>query len=126
MEVAPDECLDLLAAGSVGRIGFVDDDGPVVLPVNYFLHEGTILFRTAPHNSLGRHLENAAAVFEVDEFDDYTESGWSVVVRGRTRFLATDDLPRSMELVEPWPQGARSVVVQLVPRDLSGRRLLAT
>lgn len=41
-----DECLRLLESRSVGRIAFVDDGDPQVLPVNYRVHEGAIVFRT--------------------------------------------------------------------------------
>ena len=41
------ECLRLISAGGVGRIAFTGRYGPTVLPVNYQLHQGTIVFRTA-------------------------------------------------------------------------------
>ncbi len=81
-EMSAGECRDLMGSTSVGRVGFVDEDGPVVLPVNYVLDGSTVLFRTSPHNSLARHLDSAVVAFEVDEFDDFTQSGWSVLVRG--------------------------------------------
>ena len=46
------ECLRLISAGGVGRIGYMGRFGPTVLPVNYALHEGTIVFRTGQHGPL--------------------------------------------------------------------------
>ena len=41
------ECLERLGYGSyVGRIGFIHDGRPMVLPVNYLLEGETIIFRT--------------------------------------------------------------------------------
>ena len=40
------ECLRLVAPGGVGRIAFVGELDLTVLPVNYRLIDGTILFRT--------------------------------------------------------------------------------
>src|SRR4249919_3573969 len=44
------ECLRLISAGVVGRIGYTGRFGPTVLPVNYVLYEGTIVFRTGQHS----------------------------------------------------------------------------
>jgi nitroimidazol reductase NimA-like FMN-containing flavoprotein (pyridoxamine 5'-phosphate oxidase superfamily) len=55
------ECLRLTAAGGVGRIGYTSRFGPVVLPVNYELHEGTIVFRTGLHSSMVEDLRTGIA-----------------------------------------------------------------
>ena len=55
-ELEPSECLELLRTRSVGRVAFCAEDGPVVLPVNYVVHEGDVVFRTSPHNSIARRL----------------------------------------------------------------------
>jgi nitroimidazol reductase NimA-like FMN-containing flavoprotein (pyridoxamine 5'-phosphate oxidase superfamily) len=34
------ECLRLILPGGIGRLAYSRPDGPVVLPVNYKLHEG--------------------------------------------------------------------------------------
>jgi nitroimidazol reductase NimA-like FMN-containing flavoprotein (pyridoxamine 5'-phosphate oxidase superfamily) len=41
------ECLRLIAPGGIGRLAYTGRYGLTVLPVNYALHEGTIVFRTA-------------------------------------------------------------------------------
>src|ERR1700757_2445021 len=46
------ECLRLISAGGVGRIGYTGRFGPTVVPVNYALHEGTIVFRTGQHSPM--------------------------------------------------------------------------
>ena len=48
LEVLPfDSCLRLLAAVSVGRVGFVADGEVVVLPVNFVVDGQYVVFRTA-------------------------------------------------------------------------------
>ena len=74
-------CRELMGSTLVGRVAFVDEDGPVVLPVNFVLDGDTVLFCTSSANAIGRHLDSATVEFEVHEFDGPTKSGWSVVVR---------------------------------------------
>jgi hypothetical protein len=45
-ELGEPECLELLAEHHVGRVAYCDDLGPVVLPVNYAVDQGTILIQT--------------------------------------------------------------------------------
>ena len=48
MEVlGDDECRHLLDAAPIGRLGFVDQGSPVILPVNFTLDGRSIVFRSA-------------------------------------------------------------------------------
>jgi uncharacterized protein len=124
-DLREDECLELLATKQVGRVGLVDPDGPLVVPVNYVVSHGVVFFRTSPHTSVGRHARSAPVAFEVDEIDDFTQSGWSVLVRGRAEYVDAEDLPTAPdERPHPWPRGVRTLHVRIVPRSISGRRLL--
>jgi uncharacterized protein len=125
-ELAQDECLELLTTRQVGRLAFTDEEGVVVVPVNYVVHQDMVLFRTSPHTSLGRHAESAAVAFEVDEIDDFTQSGWSVLVRGHAEYVDVDDLPAAADSrPTPWADGTRNLHVRIRPRSITGRRLLA-
>jgi hypothetical protein len=123
-EIELAECLDLLAAHRVGRVAYCDSLGPVVLPVNYALDRDTILIQTSTHSNLARHLHTAAASFQVDEFDEYTQSGWSVLVRGQADYVQGVDLPPDEDRPHTWAEGQRTLHVRITPRDISGRRLL--
>jgi uncharacterized protein len=123
-EVSRDDCLALLGSKVVGRVAFCEDDGPTVIPVNFVVDDGTVLFRTGPHTAIARHVGQQAA-FEVDESDEYTESGWSVLVRGHVEHVDVEDLPSDPAARPmPWPEGARSLYLRIVPREITGRRLL--
>ncbi|MFZ0162004.1 MAG: pyridoxamine 5'-phosphate oxidase family protein [Trebonia sp.] len=40
------ECMELLGAGRIGRLIYSSRYGPVALPSEYKIHEGSIIFRT--------------------------------------------------------------------------------
>lgn len=50
-----DECRRLLSTEAVGRIAYVANGSPVVLPINFTLHGGSIVFRSGR----GAKLESA-------------------------------------------------------------------
>jgi nitroimidazol reductase NimA-like FMN-containing flavoprotein (pyridoxamine 5'-phosphate oxidase superfamily) len=123
-EIDQRECLELLAAHDVGRVAYCDDAGPVVLPVNYALDRDTILIQVSPHSALARHLRGASATFQLDDFDDYNQSGWSVLVRGDASYVEPADLTAAERRPSTWAEGQRTLHVRIVPREISGRRLL--
>lgn len=123
-DLTKEQCLELLATKNVGRVAYCSADGPEVLPLNYAVHDETLLFRTSPHSALAQHLRLGTAAFQVDDIDDYTESGWSVLVRGTVEPVDVDDLPAADERPRPWASGQRNLHLRLTPRAITGRRLL--
>ena len=122
VELSDDECWELLGSRPVGRVAFDDGEGPNILPVNHVAAERRIRFRVSPYGSLGRELGGRMVAFEVDDSDEIHHSGWSVVVRGRASLE-----PASTAWAEPtaWPEGVRSLMVEVVPLSVSGRRVLS-
>jgi uncharacterized protein len=119
------ECLDLLAAHHFGRLGFVSDGWPVILPVNYVFEEPTIVVRTAP----GAKLEDSPltmVAFEVDDADPTGTWGWSVLAQGPAFDVtdSVDDYSAALRRlpVEPWAPGARPNWLKISARRVSGRR----
>ena len=55
------ECLRLIAPGGIGRIVYMGRYGLTVLPVNYKLHQGSILFRTGQDSPTGEDLQTGIA-----------------------------------------------------------------
>jgi len=117
------ECLELLATRTVGRVAFCTDDGPVVLPVNFVVHEGGVLFRTSPHNTIARHVNGTKAAFQVDEIDDFTQSGWSVLLTGTAELVEDVQVIPAEGRPVPWAEGTRSLYVRVRARSITGRRL---
>ena len=121
----PAECLDLLMAGGVGRVGFAAADGIMMLPVNFAVAGKSIIFRTAPDTLLAVYA-NAQVSFEVDHMDDELREGWSVLVHGHAHKIADEREVRRLEAATrlvPWAGGARDVVVRITPILISGRRV---
>jgi len=97
-----------------------------VVPVNFVLRDGQVVFRTSPHTSLGRHAHGTTVAFEIDDIDDFTQSGWSVLVRGTATYVDPDELPDAADVrPQPWPQGVRTLQLRIRPHSLTGRRLLS-
>src|SRR5690242_4420084 len=83
VEIPPDECLLLLRTQPVGRVAVpVPDGAPLVIPVNYVVDDGVIVFRSNPGSKL-RLMEGGPISFEVDYVDAYHRTGWSVLAQGR-------------------------------------------
>ncbi len=119
------ECRDLLASHGVGRVAVPTLSGPVIVPVNYSVVEGAVVFRTAPGTTLFE-AAGCQVAFEVDRIDDVFSQGWSVLVRGHARVVADpDDIRRLTESVhsEPWTGGRRDVWVRIDPLVVTGRRI---
>src|SRR6476646_4801876 len=100
-----EQCLDLLRQETIGRIGFVVDDGPIILPVNYRLVEppsGPLLVvRTRPGNVIEQAATNVA--FEIDSIDPVNHRGWSVLVRGELlHAYPTSATARELYEPDPW------------------------
>ena len=87
--LSEDECRTLLEAHDVGRVDFVIDDFPVVLPVNYAIVGATIVVRTAP-GVLTAGVADKPVAFEVDGFERWNRSGWSVLAQGYGRDITEE------------------------------------
>jgi len=125
IELQDDECWRLLTERAVGRVSWAGAVGQTILPVNYVVIDTEIWFRTTAHSSLSREVDELPVAFEIDEVDDFTRSGWSVLVRGTAHvvFDATS-LPRTWPGLETWPGGSHALHVAVRPIEVTGRRLL--
>jgi hypothetical protein len=124
VELREDECWELLATRPVGRIAFDDVDGIAVLPVNHEVREKTIVFRTSPHSTIARRVNGEPVTFQVDDIEEFHQSGWSVMFRGRADIADIDLHGGAVDGPLPWPEGLRPVVVRIEPHRVTGRRLL--
>jgi uncharacterized protein len=119
-----DECLLLLGQHYVGRVAFVREGRPVLLPVNYLLHQGAVTFRIAFGTALDDLIGQWVA-FEIDEVDDTYHTGWSVVVHGSAEEVwKPDDLAvvRALPL-RPWAPGTRDHYIRILSTAVTGRRI---
>lgn len=122
VELSESECRRLLGVGTVGRLAVATEDDLVLVPVNYRLVGEAVVVRTDPGSRLGQLSAGARAVFEVDHLDQGRWRGWSVTASGTVEHLRTGTVP-DVELPRPWAGGERSLVLRVVPRTLTGRRI---
>jgi nitroimidazol reductase NimA-like FMN-containing flavoprotein (pyridoxamine 5'-phosphate oxidase superfamily) len=125
------ECFELLAVSTVGRVGFVSPAGLQIIPVNYRLGaDHRLFFKTAPRGALAQVAESDAQVaFEVDYHAPDFRIAWSVLMNGmisRLDAAATAAYAGLRLPPVPWPGPASSLLVQFMPRTVSGRSLLRT
>ncbi len=125
------ECLRLIMPGGIGRIAYSGRYGPTVLPVNYRLYQGTIVFRTAQDSPTDEDLRTGIAhaeykvAFEIDDIDLAAREGWSVLIQGPVHHVKSD-AERASVLeagVETWPGGDRELFLRIVPSRITGRRI---
>jgi nitroimidazol reductase NimA-like FMN-containing flavoprotein (pyridoxamine 5'-phosphate oxidase superfamily) len=130
-ELSSGECLKLISPDGIGRIGFITPSGPVVLPVNYTVHDGGVLFRTAFGGPMDEDLNSGIeglelkVAFEVDHFDTAAREGWSVLVQGPAHRVSSEDELAAVRAaaVEPWAGGERRLYIRIEPLQLTGRRI---
>lgn len=125
------ECVQLIAPGGIGRIAYSGRYGPTVLPVNYELYQGAILFRTTQDSPTDEDLRTGIAnaeykvAFEIDDFDWATREGWSVLIQGSAHHVDSEaERASALEAgVDPWPGGDRELFLRITPSRITGRRI---
>jgi hypothetical protein len=121
--LSEDECRRLLATASVGRIGVSLEALPAILPVNYGMVDGAIVFRTGEGLKLRAALHRTVVAFEVDESDADLREGWSVLAVGVAEVVSDLNTPDGWTVPSTWAGGDRSHIVRIWPEFLSGRRI---
>lgn len=124
--MAVEECHELLAAQPVGRLAFVDAGEAVVLPVAYRYHRHQVVFLTVPGAKLDAAVMANPVSFEIDGWDEGSQRGWSVLVRGfGDEVTDPDELAELSELgLKPWVASELSRWVRIVATELTGRRIV--
>ena len=125
------ECLRLISPGGLGRLAYSGRFGLTVLPVNYKLHEATIVFRTAQDSPMDEDLRTGirdaeySVAFEIDEIDLAAREGWSVLIQGSAHHVeSAAERASVLEAgVEPWAGGTREHFVRITPTRVTGRRI---
>lgn len=119
------ECRSMLSTHGVGRLAVATDSGPVVVPVNYSVVDGGIVFRTEPGTTPAQ-ADGHQVAFEADRIDEAFGDGWSVLVRGPgTTVTDPNEVARLEEQAfsTPWAGGRRELWVRIEPVAVTGRRI---
>jgi nitroimidazol reductase NimA-like FMN-containing flavoprotein (pyridoxamine 5'-phosphate oxidase superfamily) len=129
-ELDEEACLQLISRGGIGRIAYVGRFGLVVLPVNYMLQAGAVVFRTAEQGPLDEDLRTGIdgaeykVAFEIDDIDLERRQGWSVLVQGPAHHLAGAERDAAVQAgVQTLAPGDRELFVRIAPSRVTGRRI---
>ncbi len=116
------ECWDLLAGVTLGRLVTSVGGQPEIFPVNYVVQRRTVLFRTAEGTKLVSTAINNRVLFEVD--DHNVAEGWSVIIKGTARSLRSNEDIEEAERAQvlPWTSYDKSHYVRIIPEAVTGRR----
>lgn len=125
IELDEGECWTLLASRELGRIAWTGPHGPSLRPVNHAVSDGVLWLRTTAYSSLAQQIDDSPIAYEVDDLDDRTRAGWSVVVEGTAHLVYPGREGTDPPDLQTWPSGPRPVWVEVVPRSVTGRRLVA-
>ena len=130
-QLSEEESLRLAAGAVVGRIGFTGRYGPVVLPVNFKLIDGAVVFRTDGESALDQDLRTGITdaeyrvAFEVDQIDESERTGWSVMVQGAAHYREDhgERAAAAAAGIDPWAGGDKDVYISIRPAVITGRRI---
>jgi nitroimidazol reductase NimA-like FMN-containing flavoprotein (pyridoxamine 5'-phosphate oxidase superfamily) len=120
------ECLLLLAHARVGRVAFLHDGEPEILPVTFSLDGGAPVFRTTWGAKLSAAAAAQVVAVEADAVDSAARRAWSVIVKGPANVEYDDAAIARYELlgVERWLHDASEPFwVRVTPQTVTGREL---
>lgn len=124
-DIPPVGCQRHLAQEVFGRVAVLVDARPQVFPVNYAMDGDDIVFRTDPGTKLHAIDDVGSVAFEIDGVDLERQTGWSVQVIGRARWVNNPEQVRRLRELPlvPWAHGEKSNFVRIIPMSTSGRRI---
>lgn len=128
-DLGREDCLELLQDETVGRVALTARALPIVLPVNFALLDGDIVWRSAEGTKLNDASAGFVVAFEVDHYELDRQQGWSVMIQGLAHVITGNgELERAKALpLEPWAlDGVADRYVCLVPNIVSGMRMRGT
>jgi hypothetical protein len=124
-----EECWRHVGSRGVGRIGFDAGNGPRVHPVNYTSDGSRVYVLTSETSELARFTrlfaEGGLVTFEVDQLDATRGECWSVLMAAQVVDVGHQRPDDPKLRPSPRPAGHDTWGVQLHPRQVTGRRLVA-
>jgi CBS domain-containing protein len=123
--LSEEECRRLLRQARIGRVAISRGEVPAVFPVTYMVAGEEILFFTGEGTKARAAAAHTTVSFEVDHIDPFGETGWSVLVTGRTREETEPIVIAGARRggLRPWAGGDRFHLIALAIEFVSGRRI---
>jgi uncharacterized protein len=123
LRLGSDECWELLAGTTLGRLAVSYRNEPDVIPVNFWAAEKSILLHGSEHV---RDIVRRAEHHVVLEADGRSGSSvWSVMAKGTLRELTgpAEIAAVKRRKLKPWTLTRRVMYLELEPSELTGRRI---
>ncbi len=119
------ECLARLERHNVARIGYVDAGWPVVVPVNYRLHNGDVFIRSLAGGKVRAAERGDVVCLELDGYDEGLRSGWSVVAHGALEVIGDPTVLNEAWAndPQPWIESDSWQWLRMVPISITGREV---
>ena len=124
--LSDEECWALVDGTPIGRVAFVSEGEPQVLPVNFLVDGHQLAFRSTTGSKFSAAAMRRPVAFEVDGWDVHTRSGWSVLIDGTADLVLDADEEARLDGMglEPWAIHDQQMDwVKILPNDISGRRI---
>ena len=124
-ELDEEQCWTLAGQKSIGRLAVAIGNKPDIFPVNYVVHDRSIVVKTAAGLKLAAATIGPGVAFEVDAFDEESHTGWSVVFRGvATEIEALEDIIEAESLgIDTWADSDKRRFLRITPSAITGRRV---
>ena len=123
--IEEEECWDLLASHGVGRVVVSIANMPDIFPVNYKLEDRAVYIHTVPGTKLAGAVLGRSVAFEIDDLDESTRQGWSVVAHGVAKEVEKlEDILHVETLgITPWTDSPKFRYMRIEVDDIAGRRI---
>lgn len=117
-------CRRLLANERIGRLGLSVGSLPVIFPVNYALDADRAVFCSEPGEKVTAAEHGDVACLQIDQFDRFEHSGWSVLATGVLSIAPAERVERYERLpVVPWALHGDVRYLELGIELVSGRAI---
>ena len=129
-KLSQESCIELLKDSLIGRIIFVDENGPNAWPINYAMYGDNVVFRVEQQSRLRNQLNDKIA-FEIDHMEPDASSGWSVLVHGHAHEVPVDQVHNIVKQMKetvprPWAEGIHNVWIEIEAEEITGRTLTSS
>jgi nitroimidazol reductase NimA-like FMN-containing flavoprotein (pyridoxamine 5'-phosphate oxidase superfamily) len=122
------ECRRLLGTGRIGHLAYASRYGPMTLPVEYTLRDGSIVFHVTDDTFTEEDLRTGIAHAEyqvavaLDDMDPEAREGWTVLVRGTAHHIDSEAERASITSagLEPWIEGESEHFIRVIPGHFWG------
>lgn len=120
-EMTEDECWDRLRGTTFGRLATAAVGDVQITPINYVVHDGRLVMRTAEGGKLASLVVQSRVAIEIDEVHETT--AWSVLGKGDAHMVHNMDEADDLEQagLQPWVDTRKEVFVVIELDEVSGR-----